>query len=308
MLGRDAVLLRQVLDGLEILHRESMLRDVHIAKFLPAELWPVSGDPAQLGSIFTNLCENARDAMAGGGRLTISAANLTLDARSAAMHCDAKPGRYVLLQIADTGHGMSPAVLEQVFDPYFTTRQNGKGSGLGLPVVHALVKSHGGFVRAFSDPGQGAIFKIYLPAGEPPAPAPSSFTDGFQRGRGELILVVDDEAPVRMVTRHLLENYGYRVVVAADGAEALEIYAQTQGVAAVVTDIMMPGMDGIELVAQLRANDPHVPVIAASGVSPQPGVFGPHRVDHFLRKPYAAETLLAALDAILPVGRSRAMH
>lgn len=301
---RVDVPVRPLLDDLEVLNSEALLRDVQVIKFIPRDVWSLAGDPEQLAQAFSLLCENAHEAMPNGGRLTISAANLTLDESSARMHMEAKPGPYVLVQVADTGHGISAADLERIFDPYFTTKSAGRGTGLGLSVVHSLVKSHGGFIRTFSELRQGTTFKIYLPAsGERIAPLPL-VTGGLPRGHGEWVLLVDDEAPVRLVTRQLLENFGYQVMVAADGCEALEIHGrQSIEIAAVVTDIMMPRMDGVELVGRLRNLNPRLPIIAASGVPSKAQDFGGYAVDRFLAKPYDAGTLLHAVAEVLRADR-----
>jgi CheY-like chemotaxis protein len=298
---RVEVRVRQLIEELEILSDAEFQRSIQVITFIPQDLYPLMGDPSQLEKVLRSLCENARDAMPGGGKLTISAANLTLDKHFAGMHLEASPGPHVLLQVVDTGIGISPENLDRIFDPFFTTKEVGKGPGLGLSVVLAIVKSHGGFIRTFSEVGKGTTFKIYLPARpELPAPLPDSAatTNGLPRGGGELILVVDDEAPVRLVTRHLLETFGYRVVVAAGGEEALAIHAsQESEIAAVLTDMMMPGMDGPTIIRSLRQRTPKLPIIAASGVPPQgpDGAAAHAAVNHFLPKPYSAEALLKAL-------------
>lgn len=301
---RVDVALRPLLDDLDVLNDEAFLRDGQVIKFIPRDIWPLAGDPAQLAQAFSEICKNAWEAMPSGGRLTLSAANLTLDKSSARMHMEAKPGPYVLVQVADTGHGISPVALERIFDPYFTTKGAGRGTGLGLAVVHALVKNHGGFIRTISEPGKGTTFKIYLPAGGERVAALPHATGGLPRGHGEWVLLVDDEAPVRMVTRQLLESFGYQVAVAADGCEALEIHGrQNPEIAAVVTDIMMPRMDGVELVGRLRTLNPRLPIIAASGVPSKAQDFGDHAVDRFLAKPYDACTLLTAVADVLEAAR-----
>jgi CheY-like chemotaxis protein len=248
---------------------------------------------------------NARDAMPKGGTLELSAANVTLDGHDASMSMDVTPGRFVRITVQDSGTGMPPEIVEKIFDPFFTTKEVGKGTGLGLSTSAAIVKSHGGFVRVESQVGMGTRLEVYLPvnvgklaeaAASPPAVRP--------RGHGELILVIDDEGTIRQITRQALEAFGYRVVVASDGEEAVAIYtARRAEIAAVLTDMMMPVMDGPATIQVLRAMSPTLPIIAVSGLSA--GGPGGHAVslgiDHFLPKPYSAETLLQTLQQVLAV-------
>jgi CheY-like chemotaxis protein len=204
--------------------------------------------------------------------------------------------------VEDTGTGIPPEVIEKIFDPFFTTKELGKGTGLGLSTSVAIVKGHGGYIRVSSEPGKGTKFKIYLPARtEASAEIVAEVAAEMPRGKGELILVVDDEVSVRQITKQTLEAFGYRVVLAADGAEALAAYT-TQGpqIAAVVTDMMMPVMDGASTIRVLQKLNPKLPIIAASGL--EGNGHGPETaagVKHFLAKPYTAETLLKALRHVI---------
>ena len=175
-----------------------------------------------------NLCVNARDAMPDGGRITIRASNLMVDEHYAAMNIDARVGPYLQIEVEDTGVGMPSDVVDKIFDPFFTTKDLGKGTGLGLSTSLAIVKSHGGFIRVYSEPGRGSIFRIYLPAvADESLAAEAAVAEAtLPRGRGETILVVDDEAAVRQITKQTLEAFGYRVLLAADGSEAVSTYVQ----------------------------------------------------------------------------------
>ena len=281
--------------------RDTFLKNIDVRTAVAPDLWRVVGDATQLQQVLINLCVNARDAMPYGGTLTIAAENITLDAQDAALRIDAIPGPYVLVRIADTGTGITPDDLERIFDPFFTTKALGSGTGLGLSTSLAIVKSHGGFVRVYSEPGNGSTFSVYLPARTHVVSEVVDTVVELPRGHGELVLVVDDEPSVRLITQKTLEAFGYRVVVATDGADALAMYARRgDEIAVVLTDMMMPIMDGSATIRVLRKLNPAVRIIAASGLTN-----GEHGVDaglgiaHFLPKPYRADALLTALNACL---------
>jgi PAS domain S-box-containing protein len=293
-------LLREV----EKMCNETFLKNIQVRSDIAADLWKVSGDSTQLHQVLVNLCVNARDAMSNGGVLTLTGKNVELDEQYAAMNLDALPGRYVLIQVEDTGEGMKPAVLERIFEPFFTTKELGKGTGLGLSTTLAIVKSHGGFMQVQSDPGAGTVFMLYLPAVASPAQrAPGMGKSAtMERGHGELILLVDDEAAVREITRQTLEAFGYRVITASDGAEAIALYAVNKGeVALVLTDMMMPIMDGPTMIPVLLRMNPDVCIIAASGLNANGMVAKAANagVKHFIPKPYTAEVLLKTLREVI---------
>jgi len=258
---------------------------------LEPELWALDADPTQLHQVLVNLCVNARDAMPEGGQLTLHAGNAMVDETYAAQNVGAKPGPYVRIRIQDTGHGMSPEVLEKIFDPFFTTKGPGKGTGLGLSTVMTIVRGHGGFLRVTSRPDIGTQFLIYLPA------KPDAVETGLPRvetpaeGSGELILIVDDEAVIRTVAQQTLEQHGYRTLVAADGEEALAIFKKTPGIDMVLTDMSMPVMDGHALIRALRRLAPRVRIVATSGLTGEDTVRS-EGVASFLQKPYTVDSLL----------------
>ena len=269
-------------------------------------VWNVPGDPTQLHQVLLNLCVNARDAMPAGGCLSISAANQTIDEQFASMHRAAQPGVYVVFSVADTGMGMPPDVLEKIFDPFFTTKEVGRGTGLGLSTTLAIVKSHGGFMNVESALGKGTKFEVFIPAddsGEAAHTVPGLIE--LPRGNGELILVIDDEASVRGMTGQTLEAFGYRVITAGDGADGIAKYAQNlSSIGAVVTDMMMPVMDGAATIRALMRINPSVLIIAVSGLSTK-GVEAEAAgvgVKFFLPKPYTAGTLLTTLRELLRPG------
>jgi CheY-like chemotaxis protein len=263
----------------------------------------LTGDATQLYQVLMNLCVNARDAMPNGGRLQIEAENLIVDEHYARMHVDAKPGPYVTVSIVDNGAGIPAHIIYKIFEPFFTTKDAGKGTGLGLSTVLGIVKSHGGFINVYSEEGKGAKFRVYLPATITTAPPRAESTPSdLPMGQGELVLLVDDELAIREITGATLETHGYRVITANDGAEAVALFAQRQHeINVVVTDMMMPFMDGQATIRALQKLDPNVKIVAVSGLMQN------HKVDEsvgngkilFLHKPYTTESLLKSLQKIL---------
>jgi CheY-like chemotaxis protein len=283
--------------------RETFPRNIQPRLNAPKDLWPVLGDATQIHQALMNLCVNARDAMPDGGTLTLAAENRALDEALTALTPDAKPGVYVCLTVADTGAGIPAENLERIFDPFFTTKEIGKGTGLGLATVLGIVRGHGGFVRVNSRPGAGTTFELYLPA-SPAAQAapPPRRGPPPPRHAGELVLVVDDEGPVRSVVQRALQQQGYEVLTAAEGAEALALFSQQRGkVKAVITDMMMPGMDGPALVHSLRRLESRLPILGMTGLAERAGVKGLESLDLavVLIKPFAASELLDALHRAL---------
>lgn len=287
----------------EKIAHETFPKNIGLAHDFPAHLWDVEADPTQLHQVLLNLCVNARDAMPEGGTLTLSASNVVLDEQYVAMNIEAKPGPHVVIQVEDTGAGMPPQILERIFEPFFTTKELGKGTGLGLSTTLAIIKSHAGFIRVESEVGKGTSFRIYLPAQVENAVAETvPKRDELPRGNGELILVVDDEAPVRQIIQQTLETFGYRVLLASDGTEAVALYAeQKREIASILTDMMMPVMDGPTTIQVLLRMNPQARIIGASGLNANGMVAkaAGAGVKHFIPKPYTAETLLKTLRQIL---------
>jgi CheY-like chemotaxis protein len=256
--------------------------------------------------VLLNLCVNARDAMPNGGTITLSAENVDIDQHFASMNPGAQLGPHVALRSADTGEGMTPDVMEKIFDPFFTTKEVGKGTGLGLATVIGIVKSHGGFLTVQSEVGVGTTFSVFLPASqEAGAGAVAKEEAPITGGRGELVLVVDDEPPIREALVRTLTSNGYRAYTAEDGSDALALYFQRRKeISLVITDIAMAQMDGVALVRALRKLDPGVRVIASSGHFQKENIviLEGLGVKTFLDKPYTAEKLLRAVSvALAPV-------
>jgi PAS domain S-box-containing protein len=286
---------------------DTLPKSIEITFSIDLNLWSVSGDATQLHQVLMNLCVNARDAMPQGGKLRVEAENVEIDEHYARMNVEAKPGKYVSITVLDTGVGIPEQNLTKIFDPFFTTKEQGQGTGLGLSTVAGIVRSHGGFVNVYSEVGRGARFKVYLPAIEsaPPGPAKPSSRD-LPAGAGELILVIDDENAIREVARETLKAFGYRVIVASDGAEAMAVFATHKDeVKVVITDMMMPYMDGPATIRAMRRLDPNVKIIATSGLKAEDKIADAAQlgVRTFLPKPYTAEKLLKTVAAMLKEDR-----
>ena len=286
---------------IEQIAKQTFPKSIEVYTDLPSDLWAVSGNATHLNQVLMNLVVNARDAMPDGGTLTISAENLFIDDHYAQMYLEAQVGNYIVTTISDTGTGIKPESLERIFEPFFTTKEFGKGTGLGLSTVIGIIKSHGGFVNVTSQVGKGTQFYVFLPAVSV-TPSPPVDELGLQKGHGELILVVDDEAPIREITKITLENYDYQVNTASDGIEALALYAQQKNdVKVVLMDMMMPSMDGATTIRSMQKINPQVKIIAVSGLASNDKVveaagFGPKA---FLSKPYTAQELLKTINEVL---------
>jgi PAS domain S-box-containing protein len=293
----------QLLKELQRIARDTFPKSMTVQVSAAEDTWNLLGDYTQLHQVLLNLCVNARDAMPRGGRLQLSASNAQIDPQFAAMHPDAHPGLYVVLEVADTGTGIAPDVVEKIFEPFFTTKAIGTGTGLGLSTTLAITRSHGGFITVESVPGQGTKFRVHLPADLEHAGADDAERlDEFPRGHGECVLIIDDEASVRSITCQTLEAFGYRIITAADGAEGIAKYAQhSHDIAAVLTDMMMPVMDGGATIRALTRLNPAVKIIAASGLTSKAAEAeaAGEGIKTFLPKPFTASTLLMALRDLL---------
>ena len=264
-----------ILTQMENILRETFPKSIDYSLSIPEGLWTVFGDATQLHQVLLNLCVNARDAMMpGGGNLSVSAENVEIDENYAATAHGAKPGRYVVMKVTDSGCGIQTSMIDTIFDPFFTTKETGKGTGLGLSTVVGIVKSHNGFIEVDSEPGRGSIFRVFIPttgkfvpnAIESPLEFESDESPAPPQGHGETLLIVDDEAAILKVTSAFLIKNGYVVLTAGDGIEALTTYVKNSSeITLVVTDVMMPMMDGVNLTRALKKINPSVRVIAASG-------------------------------------------
>ncbi|NJK47520.1 PAS domain S-box protein [Candidatus Gracilibacteria bacterium] len=277
-------------------------KSIEIEADIPThELGMVFADATHLHQVLMNLCVNARDAMPDGGNLLISAHNTFLDERDAKKNLYAKVGRYLVIRFSDTGIGMTPEILDRIFEPFFTTKEVGKGTGLGLSTTLGIVKGYGGFITVSSKVGDGSTFKVYLPQVNE-AQKQVDIESDMPRGKGELILVVDDEAAVREITQTSLEASGYRVLLAKDGIDAIALYTQHKDeIKAILMDIMMPSMDGTTASRTLHKINPNVKIIATSGLISNEKIAqeAGDSIKAFLSKPYTLKDLLNVLHEIV---------
>ena len=295
--------LKHIIKDLVSVLTETLPKSIEVKFNIDPELWTISADPTQIHQVLMNVCINARDAMPSGGTIKITAENVSIDDNYTRMNLDAKSGNFVLLTVSDTGTGMPAEVVQRIYDPFFTTKEIGKGTGLGLSTTLTIIKSHGGFINVYSEVDKGTTFSIYFPSAETVNEVNRvAAVNELPRGNNELILVVDDEENIRQITSATLERFGYRSALAIDGTDALAVYSQRRNeIAAVITDIAMPYMDGEALVRALKKINPMVKVIAMSGLvsAEQTAELKSLNVNAFLSKPYTAKTLLDTLDNLL---------
>ena len=307
--SRSQVLAPQVLDPVEVIEglmpllRRLLGEGVELSAVHRPGLGRITVDPSQLGQVVVNLAVNARDAMPKGGKLLIETMNVELDVDYASRHSDVTAGRHVLIAVSDTGHGMDAATQASAFEPFFTTKGPDGGSGMGLATVHGIVRQSGGSIYLYSEPGRGTTFKLYFPRTDEVASVPAAESpDGFAMGGTETILLVEDDADVRGYARRVLEGAGFAVLEASDGAAAIDlVQAQPEPIALLLTDVVMPGMHGADLAAQLTAVRPGLAVIYVSGFTEDSVIRGGVVAEgvHFLPKPYRAEDLLRTVRRVL---------
>ncbi len=316
--SRQQPLAPQLLDpnklvgGMSELLRRTLGENIHVETVLAGGLWRTFADPAQLESAIINLAINARDAMPTGGKLTIETANSDLDERYARAHAEVEPGQYVLISVSDTGTGMAPEVVERAFDPFYTTKGAGKGTGLGLSQVFGYVKQSRGHVKIYSEIGRGTTVKVYLPRHL--GAASTTLADEAEKAAlplgtpDTIVLVVEDEEPVRHMTVDALRELGYTVVQASDGKEALRHLQLQPRVDVMFTDIVMPDMTGRELVDQARKSRPDLKVLYTTGYTRNAVVHNGvlDRDVAFLPKPFTLEQLAAKIrDVLAQAGANR---
>ena len=303
---RPAALIEEV----ERIARGTFPTSIVLESRLPPGLPIVRGDPTQLHQVLVNLCINARDAMPDGGTLTIAADLVTVDEGFARTMAGARPGEFVRLTVQDTGTGIAPADLDRIFDPFFTTRRLDQGTGLGLSTALGIVKAHDGFMEVRSASGYGSTFGVYLPvvvaANAPERPREEGRR---RRGRGELILVVDDEASIRQLYRAVLTQLGFEVVVAEDGVDGLaQVERHRASLRAIVTDVLMPNMDGPTFIRTLGERGVTIPVATASGRIEDRQAEELDRLNVTVRlgKPFTQRKLMSVLEQLLVRGAASA--
>ncbi|MBL9134217.1 MAG: response regulator [Verrucomicrobiales bacterium] len=304
---RWAHLLRETTNML----RETLPRSIVVKVDVDDGLWSVVGDPTQLQQVMMNLAVNARDAMPDGGTLSFSVGNVQLTSAASWMPAGVEPGRFVRLAVTDTGQGIEPEIMEKIFDPFFSTKALGHGTGLGLSTVAAIVKGHGGYLNVTSEPGRGATFELFLRAGESSDPEPRAPSAApVPSGAGECVLVVDDEASLRRVVASLLERHGYRVISVDDAQQAIDVLERGENeVRLVITDLMMPGLDGLGLARWIRDRPDGPRIIVVTGVLEWSGASGTVDslrkigVDAVVRKPFELAELIATVSRVLKSSR-----
>jgi PAS domain S-box-containing protein len=306
---KGIIQVKHLLRDLTALMEGTFPKSITLQEDIPSNLWTIRGNPTQIHQVVLNLCVNARDAMPNGGTLHLRAENRRIDIAEARNHPDAQPGPYLVIEVTDTGIGIPPEVMEHIWEPFFTTKGEGRGTGLGLSTVRGIVANHGGFISLESTPGRGTTFRIFLPADDGAAEPADKGAAGqpMPRGNGELVLFVDDEASIRDLGTAILSRFGYRVVTARDGIDAMTHYApRAAEFALVLTDIDMPGMGGFELASAITKLNPSARLVFMTGLDAhdeagRPALPAGLRV---LSKPFAVEDLLQAvregLDAPAP--------
>lgn len=302
--GEPQVLqMRHLLRDMGTFIAETFPKNIKVEERIATDLWTIKGNPSQMHQVLLNLCVNARDAMPHGGQIFLRAENCRLDAASAGTIEGGRAGMFVAVQVQDTGTGVAPDVLAHMWEPFVTTKGADKGTGLGLSTVRGIVNSHGGFVQLETAGGKGTTFRVYLPAVDPAAGADVGSSTA-PRGHGELILVVDDEPPVRDLISNMLKRHGYRVLAASDGVEATACFAKhASEIRLVVSDLNMPNLDGAMLARVLKRMSPTVRVLIVSGLDhPEANrpAFRPEEfTGAFVRKPFKADDLLTKVSTLL---------
>jgi len=303
-----AVDLNAVTSGLVSFLEKVIARDIEL-KVVTAPVDAVKADPTQLEQVLMNLCLNARDAMPSGGRLLIETEMVELDDSYCRFYPYVAPGRYAVLSVSDTGIGMDFETRERIFEPFFTTKEQGKGTGMGLATAYGIVKQHGGFIHVYSEPGQGSLFRVYLPAlaglvaegASVKAPAPALVE---MRG-SETILMAEDHESIREMARQALMKLGYRVLAACDGEEALRLCAKETPALAIL-DLIMPKLGGPAVASRLTTLFPGVSILFTSGYSQDSESVLPVTADtHYLQKPYSPTTLGRVVREILDQAKKR---
>jgi two-component system, cell cycle sensor histidine kinase and response regulator CckA len=295
--------LNEILTNLNKMLRRAIGEDIEFVTRLAAGLGRIKADPGQIDQIIVNLTVNARDAMAGGGKLVLETANFELDARQAKILVHAAPGPYVLLSVRDTGKGMTPEIRERIFEPFFTTKEEGKGTGLGLFMVYGIVQKYGGHIVVASEPGAGTTFQIYFPRVDEALEAAREeiLEAKIPRGR-ETVLVVEDEDHLRRLMAEVLKQQGYQTLEAANGGEGLLVFDQhRRDISLIVTDIVMPVMNGFELIDLIKPVAPNMKTLYISGYPDNPALqkrsLSPET--NFMQKPFSLEDLAIRVRRVL---------
>jgi two-component system cell cycle sensor histidine kinase/response regulator CckA len=302
--------LKHVIREIETILSETFPKNIAITTDVPRDLPLVMGDATRIHQVLINLCVNSRDALPGGGTITVMARVSALNDAETRSYPGVKAGGFVTLSVIDDGSGIPEAVRERIFEPFFTTKEKGKGTGLGLSTVQSVAQSHGGFVTCVSTPGRGARFDVHFPAAAPASTSKAEeAASAIPLGAGETILVVDDDQSILLITRQILESYDHAALSASSGAVAVEALRDRQGspVSLVLTDMAMPSMDGAAAIQALRKIDAGIPVILMSGLPPamdSPEVVG-LGIQGIIGKPFKSEDLLILIREVIDAAPRR---
>jgi CheY-like chemotaxis protein len=292
---RTTIQVKHILAEIISIARQTFPKSIEINLNLATEdLWMVSVDATQIHQVLMNLFVNARDAMPNGGSIKTSAQNLVLDAADANLH-QVEAGSYLNITITDTGIGIAKEQLDCIFDPFFTTKAT--GTGLGLSTVLGIIKSHGGFINVYSEIDLGTCFNIYLPAAAQSEDRQPIETPKLFNGNGQLVLVVDDEEAIREISKTSLEAYNYRVILASDGMEAIDLYERDRDeIAVVILDMMMPNLDTPSIIGVLQQINPDVEIVLMSGLAINESIVSEYQLKAFLTKPFTMTDMLGLLQ------------
>lgn len=299
--NRTVIFMDELVGKIYSIMQDTFPKSITFNYKIEPNVWPVMADETQIHQVLLNLCVNSRDAMSNGGTLSIEVKNTVVDHQLPTKNFN--PGHYVLTTISDTGIGIPQHIIEKIFEPFFTTKEVGKGSGLGLSTALRITQSHDGTITVYSVEGKGTTFNIYLPVTDQHVVEIQNFTDEVElmAGNGEWVLVIDDEAPLRSIIKDTLDMYGYQVVVAANGIFGVEEFTQNpEKYDLVITDIMMPGKDGIQTMKEIRELKPKAKILASSGLttfSQIPGIMEGNT--GFLPKPFSAKELLLEVNKLI---------
>jgi CheY-like chemotaxis protein len=294
--------LNEVVQGLRNLLDKAIDKSIEI-KVLPGSIPSVKADPSQVEQVLMNLCLNARDAMPEGGRLVIETELVKLDESYCRFNPSAAPGCYAVLSVSDTGAGMDEETRERIFEPFFTTKERGKGTGMGLATAYGIVKQHGGFIHVYSEPEHGSLFRVYLPVLESgvadSTAAPSDTSQAMSLRGTETILLAEDHDSIREMARQSLVSFGYRVLAANDGEQAMRLCEEERPSLAIL-DVVMPHLGGPATAAQLLARYPDLPILFTSGYTESSRLGVSQSPDsRYLQKPYSPTTLGRTIREIL---------
>jgi CheY-like chemotaxis protein len=275
--------------------------DIELKLFLAPQEAAVMSDAGQIDQVLMNLATNAKDAMPDGGTLIIETELLEFDSDYVRRHVFAKPGKYMLISVTDTGNGMDVKTKEKIFEPFYTTKEVGKGTGLGLSMVYGIIKQHNGYINVYSEPEKGTTFKIYLPVIAQEADKLVTGVLPPVTGGMETILLAEDAVTVRDLAKNILEEYGYHVILAENGVDAIEAYKARPGIALLILDVIMPGKNGKEVYAEIRGLKPDIKAIFMSGYTAniihKKGILD--SATEFISKPFSPNTFLRKVREVL---------